>query len=89
MDALLEIQDNFRAIIRDYNRLIDDFRRLLRLEQSLFELGESSLFLVNTRENRLLKAQVTYINLQYSAFKNLLNIAKTSGNLEENLELLN
>ena len=89
MEALLEIQANFQDIIQDYGVLIDDFRRLLQAERSMFEIGESSLFLVNTRENRLLKAQVTYINLQYSAFKNLLNIAKTSGNLEGNLNLVN
>lgn len=89
MEALLVIQANFQEIIADYDVLIDDFRRLLEAERSMFEIGESSLFLVNTRENRLLKAQVSYINLQYSAFKNLLNLAKTSGNLEGNLNLLN
>ena len=88
MKALLEIQTNFENIIEEYNILIDDFRRLLQAERTLFELGESSLFLVNTRENRLLSAQITYINLQYSAFKNLLDLAKTSGNLEGNLGLL-
>ncbi|NBB88737.1 MAG: TolC family protein [Bacteroidetes bacterium] len=89
MKALLEIQSNFEDILKEYNILIEDFRRLLQAERNLFELGESSLFLVNTRENRLLSAQITYINLQYSAFKNLLNLAKTSGNLEGNLGLLN
>ncbi len=89
MNALLKIQSNFENIIGEYSILIDDFRRLLQAERTLFEMGESSLFLVNTRENRLLSAQVTYINLQYSAFKNLVNLAKTSGNLEGNLDVLN
>ncbi len=88
MQALLEIQSNFEDIIGEYNTLINDFRRLLQAERTLFEMGESSLFLVNTRENRLLSAQITYINLQYSAFKNLLNLAKTSGDLEGSLGLM-
>jgi outer membrane protein TolC len=88
MQALLEIQSNFEDIIGEYNTLINDFRRLLQAERTLFEMGESSLFLVNTRENRLLSAQITYINLQYSAFKNLLNLAKTSGDLEGNLGVM-
>jgi len=35
-------------------------RQLLEAEQRKFEVGESSLFVVNSRENALLKAQKTH-----------------------------
>jgi len=87
MNAFLEIQDNFSEVIAEYELLIDDFRRLLEAERMMFELGESSLFMVNTRENRLLNAQITFINLQYSAFQNLLRLAQNSGDIEQHLSL--
>lgn len=87
MNAFLEIQNNFSGLIAEYDLLIDDFRRLLEAERMMFELGESSLFMVNTRENRLLNAQITFINLQYSAFQNLVRLAQNSGNIEQHLTL--
>jgi outer membrane protein TolC len=41
-------------------RTVDLARQLLAAEQAKFELGESSLFVVNSRENALLKAQKTH-----------------------------
>ena len=41
-------------------RAVDLARQLLAAEQTKFELGESSLFVVNSRENALLKAQKTH-----------------------------
>ena len=37
---------------------------MLKAEERLFSIGESSLFLINTRENNLVSAQLAEINLE-------------------------
>ena len=44
-------------------RLVEDYRVLVRGEGRRFEVGESSLFLVNAREQSLIKAELDYIAL--------------------------
>jgi outer membrane protein TolC len=46
-----------------YERIADDYQRLVEAEQRLFDAGESSLFLVNSRENKFVEAQVKYISM--------------------------
>ncbi|MBC7847317.1 MAG: TolC family protein [Flavobacterium sp.] len=46
------------------NNLVDDYDKMLKSEERLFALGESSLFLINTRENNLVSAQISRINLE-------------------------
>ena len=50
------------------NQLVNDNNTLLNAEERLFEMGESSLFLINTRENNLVTAQLTKINLDNRYF---------------------
>lgn len=45
-------------------RLVADYRQLVRGEARRFEVGESSLFLVNAREQSLIKAELDYISLR-------------------------
>ncbi|HQE33860.1 MAG TPA: transporter, partial [Flavobacterium alvei] len=40
-----------------------DNQTMLQSEERLFSFGESSLFLINTRENNLVSAQLAQINL--------------------------
>ena len=49
-----------------YRQLTQDHQRLLQSEERLFAMGESSLFLVNTRENNLITAQ---LNVQTVDFR--------------------
>jgi outer membrane protein TolC len=44
-------------------RLVEDYRVLVRGEGRRFDVGESSLFLVNAREQSLIKAELDYIAL--------------------------
>lgn len=44
--------------------IVDDYTNLLRSEERKFELGESSLFLVNTRESKLIEAELKAIQIQ-------------------------
>lgn len=46
-----------------YNRTVEDYRQLLSGEQQLFAAGESSLFLVNSRETSYLNTRVKSIQL--------------------------
>ncbi|WP_335965937.1 TolC family protein [Galbibacter sp. PAP.153] len=48
--------------------LIADYKQMLDAEVRLFELGESSIFYINTRENKLVKAKVTQIELENTYF---------------------
>lgn len=46
-----------------YANTVVDYENLLRAETQLFNMGESSVFLVNIRESDFIKAQVNYIEL--------------------------
>lgn len=46
------------------DKLVSDYGTMLKSEERLFNLGESSLFLINTRENNLVSAQLSQIALE-------------------------
>lgn len=46
------------------NSLVKDNTTMLASEEKLFNFGESSLFLINTRENNLVSAQLAQISLE-------------------------
>ncbi|TDE06314.1 TolC family protein [Flavobacterium hiemivividum] len=50
-----------KNLIKD---LVKDNRTMLKAEERLFSIGESSLFLINTRENNLVSAQLAQITLE-------------------------
>ncbi len=50
--------DNLRQQINTYNQAVNNFKQLLSLENTRFELGESSFFLINSREMKFLESQV-------------------------------
>lgn len=54
--------------------MVDDYETLVKAEERKFNLGESSLFLVNTRESKLIDAKLKAIELenQYFSTKALL-----------------
>lgn len=64
--ALRQEYNNLGQQLRLYRELVDASETLLRSEQRLFEAGESSLFLLNTRENNLITAR---LNLQATQFR--------------------
>jgi len=55
-NILLEQIDNYRDAVRNYDRL-------LQAERQKFDAGESSLFLINSRENMLFTARLKLIEL--------------------------
>ena len=52
-----------------YYQMIDNYQTLLQAERVKLELGESSIFLVNTRENQLFEAQLKLVKQQTKYFK--------------------
>ncbi|MGC6526071.1 MAG: TolC family protein [Flavobacteriaceae bacterium] len=71
----LELRNNLNSIkqqIKSYQkqikiseRIVDDFIQLFNGEQRKFDIGESSLFLVISRESQLLSSQLKLIDLDY------------------------
>lgn len=45
-------------------KLVDDYNVMLSSEERLFSFGESSMFLINTRENNLVSSQLSKIALE-------------------------
>ncbi len=50
-----------RKLIGD---LVKDYGTMLRSEERLFSFGESSIFLINSRENNLVSSQLSALNLE-------------------------
>lgn len=68
---------------RDYNtNLVKDYNTLLNAEDRLFEMGESSLFIINSRENALIGSQINEIILENRYLNALLGLYKTVANPE-------
>ncbi len=57
-------------------------KALLQAEQSKFEIGESSLFLVNSRENKLLETEQKLVELKTKFFKSLVALQWSAGALK-------
>ena len=63
---------------QDYNdKLVKDFTKLLNAEDRLFEMGESSLFIINSRENSLVSSQLNEIALENRYLNAIISIYKT------------
>ena len=66
---------------QEYNdKLVKDFTKLLNTEDRLFEMGESSLFIINSRENSLVSSQLNEIALENRYLNALISIYKTLAN---------
>ncbi|MFY8068419.1 MAG: TolC family protein [Flavobacterium sp.] len=66
---------------QEYNdKLVKDFTKLLNAEDRLFEMGESSLFIINSRENSLVSSQLNEIALENRYLNAIISIYKTLAN---------
>jgi outer membrane protein TolC len=66
---------------QEYNdKLVKDFSKLLNAEDRLFEMGESSLFIINSRENSLVSSQLNEIALENRYLNAIISIYKTLAN---------
>lgn len=64
------------------SKLVENYSKMLQGEERLFQVGESSVFLINSRENSLVKSQLDTIALENSYLAAYLNLYKTLGKPE-------
>ncbi len=79
-DAYNEWQNTRRQIVL-YEDIVANYRRLLEAETTRFESGESSIFLVNTREQKLIEAQLKRISLLADFQKNRVKTSWAAGRI--------
>ncbi len=95
MDAtLVNLQNKISALKQELEsyvtqneitlRMVTDSERMLKAEERKFQLGESSLFLVNARESKLIDNQLKAISIQNKFFSTK---AKLFNSLAENPDL--
>ncbi|WP_396603204.1 TolC family protein [Algibacter sp. R77976] len=81
IDAINQELDSY-VLQNDYTDVIvNDYTKMLSAEERKFFLGESSLFLVNSRESKLIEAKLKAIDIENSFFKtkaNLFNVLALS-----------
>lgn len=71
--------ETLRAQSRLYESAVQNYRALLRAEEIKFQLGESSLFLLNTRESKLIEAELKLVEIWGKYNKSLAGLAWVSG----------
>ena len=67
--------------VRIYEGAFKNYQTLLRGEETRFRAGESSLFLLNSRENKQLEAQQKLVELKTKYFKTLQAVQWAAGQL--------
>jgi outer membrane protein TolC len=87
----IEIENKVRNYFNDYENSLNQIQRyqtlvrnlqaLLQAEQRKFEAGESSIFLINSREQKLIETQLKFNKLQGEFAKNLLSVYWAAGRL--------
>lgn len=62
------------------DQLVNDNQIMVQSEERLFSFGESSLFLINSRENSMISAQISKINLENRFYISNADYFKTISN---------
>lgn len=61
--AIIVEQNSIKNQITIYRNLVENYQKMLNAEIDKFNNGESSVFLLNTREMNLIQAQLNFINI--------------------------
>lgn len=64
------------------NSLVSDYDSMLKGEDRLFEIGESSLFVINSRENSLVSAQINNIAMENRLYTAIIGLYQSYGKPE-------
>tara|TARA_R110001592_G_scaffold45430_5_gene145192 strand:- start:2399 stop:3775 length:1377 start_codon:yes stop_codon:yes gene_type:complete len=83
ISALNDLETTEQQIVL-YARTINDYASLLKGERQMFDAGESSLFMVNSRESGYIKTQLKYIQLLTKNHKASLAASYAFGLLKNN-----
>lgn len=86
----IQLQNKVKAQEREINSLqkqldytgllVRDFDKMLKAEERLFEIGESSLFVINSRENSLVSSQINNISVENRLFTAYIALYQSQGN---------
>lgn len=80
IEALNQEQNSLERQLQINKRLVSDFEKMLTAEERLFSIGESSLFIINSRENSLVSSKISDISLENRYFNTLINLYRAIGN---------
>ena len=75
INSLIKQRKLISALVKDYNAMLTS-------EERLFTFGESSLFLINTRENNLLGSQLSELIMENRYFVSNVEMFKIMANLD-------
>jgi outer membrane protein TolC len=64
-----------------FDKNVKNQKLLLSAEETKFSIGESSLFLINSRENKLLESEQKLAELKTKFFKSILSVQWSAGQL--------
>ncbi len=81
VDNYYNEQNNFLEQIALYEGAVENYSRLLDAEYRKFDLGESSIFLLNSREQKLIEAQLKLTELRGKFFKSIQKLLWAAGQL--------
>lgn len=86
VEGLLQELESYVDQINLSEEMVENYQKLLQAEERKFSFGESSLFLINTRENKLIEAQLkqNQILLKYLVAK--AELFRSLGIIPDNLE---
>ena len=79
IEQLYAKAETLEAMVRQQEEMVLGFETLLQGEKSKFDNGESSVFLVNSRENKKIQAEIKLIQLRADYAKTLGLLQWTSG----------
>jgi outer membrane protein TolC len=86
-----KIQQNYNKVftlqemISQQERMLLNYEKLLQAEQSKFNNGESSVFLLNSRENKKLQGQIKLIELEAKYNRSIGELKWSTGNLYDEI----
>lgn len=80
IDAITQELESFITQNNYTSTIVDDYNVMLSAEERKFFLGESSLFLVNSRESKLIDAKLKAIQLENDFFKTKASLFKVLAN---------
>ena len=75
------VQEELKSFIIQSNyitNIVKDYNTLLKAEERKFFLGESSLFLVNSRESKLIETKLKAIEIENAYFNSKANLFKAA-----------
>ena len=81
VDAAMFEMESLESQLGTMTIIVSDYERLVRAEDRKFTLGESSLFLINTREQKLIDARLKENKIRTEQFMATAQLFRVSGRL--------